>query len=125
MKRSLGQSCCTTPSAIRFWAVSFAIVYGAGLVLRMIWPPVRPYGDTLILVALGTACFINFGRNRTLHCGLTGPIFALAAVIAALGEAAIWRVDFLALWGTVLVAAAIAFLIEWRTVGGPKHASNT
>lgn len=118
MKRSLAQSCCTTPSAMCFWAVTFAIIYGAGLVVRTIWPAFRQYGDTLILVALGTACFINFGRNRTLHCVLTGPMFVLAAVVAALGEAAIWHVDFSALWGVVLVAVAVAFMVEWRTVGG-------
>ncbi|MCA1560749.1 MAG: hypothetical protein LC753_09470 [Acidobacteria bacterium] len=124
MKRSLAQSCCTTPSAIRFWAVTVAVIYGAGLLLRMIWPAVRPYGDTLILFALGSACFINFGRNRTLHCGITGPIFVFAAVVAALGEAAIWHVDFSALWGVVLVAVAIAFVVEWRTVGGRNNMSS-
>jgi hypothetical protein len=124
MKRSLAQTCCTTPSATVFWAVTAAVIYGAGLVLRLIWPAARPYGDTLILVALGTACFINFGRNRTLHCGLTGPILILAAVIAALGEAGKWHVDFSVLWAVVLVGVAIAFVIEWRTVGRSKPMSH-
>ena len=71
----LARSCCTTPAAMSLWAAMFVLIYGAGLLLRSAWPAVQPFGDTVILVALGAACAINFGRNRTLHCGLTGPLF--------------------------------------------------
>jgi hypothetical protein len=77
----------------------------------------EPYADTLLLGALGLACFINFGRNRTLHCGLTGPLFLIAAVVAYVMEAGLWDVNEDALWGLVLVGVALAFLIEWRVVG--------
>jgi hypothetical protein len=67
--------------------------------------------------------FVNYGRNRTLHCGLTGPLFLIAAVVALLIEAGVWRVDQDVLWGVVLIGVALAFLIEWRTVGRPgSHA---
>jgi hypothetical protein len=45
----------------------------------------------LKLAAFGAAWFINFGRNRTLHCGLTGPIFMLATIVAATVEAGAHR----------------------------------
>ncbi len=100
-----------------FCGLLFLFFYGAGLLLAASWPALQPFGDTLILASLGAACFINFGRNRTLHCGLTGPLFLLAAIVAGLAEARIWNVDMSAFWGVVLVAVAVAFLIEWRTVG--------
>lgn len=78
MKRlTFAQSCCTTPSAMFFWSAMFVLFYGAGLLLGTVWPGLRQYGDTLILTALAAACLVNFGRNRTLHCGLTGPLFVV------------------------------------------------
>ena len=115
---TFSQTCCTSPAAMWFWAVAFAVLYGVGLLARSTWPVFEPYGDTLLLAALGIACFINFGRNRTLHCGLTGPLFLIAAVVALLMEAGVWGVNEDALWGLVLLGVALAFLIEWRAVGG-------
>lgn len=111
------RSCCTTPAAMCFWATVFVLIYGAGLLLRSAWPAVQPFGDTLILVALAAACLINFGRNRTLHCGMTGPLFILGAIAAALIEAGTWQFDMAIVWGVVLLGVGTSFIIEWRTVG--------
>lgn len=105
-----------------FWTVVFVLFYGAGLLLGTVWPAVRHYPDTVILIALAAACFVNFHRNRTLHCGLTGPLFVVGAIVAMLAEAGIWRVDQSALWGIVVVGVGMAFLIEWRTVGRNSNA---
>jgi hypothetical protein len=117
------QTCCTSPAAMWFWATAFAVLYGLGFLMRSTWPVFEPYADTMLLAALGAACFINFGRNRTLHCGLTGPLFLVAAIIAGLIEAGIWGVNEEALWGVVLVGVALAFLIEWRVAGREGHSS--
>jgi hypothetical protein len=100
-----------------FWAAMFVLIYSASLLLRSFWPAMRPFGDTLILVALAAACVVNFGCNRTVHCGITGPLFLLGAVAAALIEGGAWQFDMAIIWGVVLVGVAIAFIIEWRTVG--------
>jgi hypothetical protein len=113
----LSRSCCTSPAAMCFWAAMFVLIYGAALILRTSWPALQPFGDTAILVALGAACLANFGRNRTLHCGLTGPLFVLGAVAAALIEGGIWQLDTATIWGVVLLGVGVAFLIEWRTAG--------
>lgn len=113
----LSRSCCTSPAAMFFWAAIFVLIYGAALILRTSWPALQPFADTTILVALSAACLANFGRNRTLHCGLTGPLFVLGAVAAALIEAGIWHFDMAIIWGVVLLGVGVAFLIEWRTVG--------
>ena len=117
----LGRTCCTSPAAMWFWAVAFAVLYGVGLVARSTSPIFEPYGDTLLLASLAGACLVNFGRNRTLHCGITGPLFLIGAVVAAMVEADVWTFDLSVLWGVVLLGVAIAFVIEWRAVG----ASNT
>jgi hypothetical protein len=116
-RQLLGRSCCTTPAAMCFWAAIFVLFYGAGLLLTSVWPQVRPFEDTLILVALAAACAVNFWRNRTLHCGITGPLFLVGAVAAALIEAGAWRFDLAIVWGVVLLGVGIAFIVEWRTVG--------
>jgi hypothetical protein len=113
----LSQSCCTTPSAAFFWGGLFLLFYAGGLMLRSAWAPIGPFGDTLILAAMAAACFINFGRNRTLHCALTGPVFVVAAVVAALQEAGVWDLDIAAVWVVVACAVGVAFFVEWRTVG--------
>jgi hypothetical protein len=102
--RPFANACCTTPAAMCFWAAAFVVLYGACLVLRSVWPSLEGYGDTPLLAALGTACFINFGRNRTLHCGITGPIFILGAVAVGLIEAGAWAFEQSAVWGFVLIA---------------------
>jgi hypothetical protein len=100
-----------------FWLAMFGVFYGAELLLGLVWPGLLRYGDTLLLTALAAACFVNFSRNRTLHCGLTGPFFVLGAIAAGLIDAGVLKVDQAVLWGVVLVGVGLAFLIEWRTVG--------
>src|SRR2546426_5472223 len=108
-RQLLGRSCCTTPAAMGFWVAAFLVVYGAGLLLRSLWPSFQSFGDTLLLLSLGAACFINFTRNRTLHCGITGPLFVLGGLTAALLEGGVWHFDMAAVWGFVLIGVGIAF----------------
>jgi hypothetical protein len=115
-RRLLARSCCSTPSAMGFWAGAFVLLYGAAPLLASVWPALGPYGDTLILAALATACFINFSRNRTLHYGITGPIFLMGTVAAALVESGRWVADLSIVWGVVLLGVGIAFVVEWWTI---------
>jgi hypothetical protein len=116
--QSFGQSCCTTtPRAMCSWGVAFAVFYGVGLLLRHSSPAFQHYGDTVALTALAAACFVNFRSNRTLHCGITGPVFAAAAIVALLGEGGAWNVNEPVLWLGVLAAVALALFVEWRMAG--------
>jgi len=128
MNQSLiARSCCTTPSALCFWGVTALIIDAAELSLSVVWPGIRGVPSTLILLAMGGACVINYARNFTLHCAITAPVFLLAAVVMALSEAGVLHVADRGFWGSVLVAVVIAFVIEWRTVGTvrtpPRHES--
>ena len=78
----------------------------------------------MTLVALAAACFVNFGRNRTLHCGITGPLFVTAAIVALLGEAGVWNIDENILWRVVLAGVLLAFIAEWRLAGRQNRPSN-
>ena len=121
--RIFGQTCCTTtPVAMGFWGVAFLLVYGAGLLAGSFWPAVGHYGDTVILASLGVACFANFARHRTLHCGLSGPVFVLGALGAAAVEAGVLDLDLRLVCGIVLAAVAGALFIEWRTAGRYRRA---
>jgi hypothetical protein len=122
--RILSRSCCTTPSAMAFWTVMLVLFFGVGLLLRSVFPSLEPFADTAILSALAAACFANYRRNRTLHCGLTGPLFLGAAIVMALVESGASRIDELVLWALVLVGVAIALVIEWRTVRRQERTSN-
>ena len=99
-----------------FCTAAFVLIYGAGLLLTSLVSTLGVFADTLILGAVGGACLLNFRRNRTVHCGITGPIVLLGAVAAALIEAGVWRMDMAIVWGVVLLGAGVAFAIEWRTV---------
>ena len=114
---TIARSCCTTPAAASFWAAMFVLFYGATMLIATVWRGLHHYGDTAIMGALAAACFVNFGRNRTLHCALTGPLYFVGAIVALLMEAGIWNVNQRVLWAVVLTGVAVAFLIEWRTVG--------
>ena len=84
---TLANCCATTPSALCLWTAVFGLSYGAAVLLRNVWPPLNQYGNTAMLTALATACFVNFGRNGTLHCAWTGPLFLGGAIVALLTEA--------------------------------------
>jgi len=119
MRQVFKNSCCTTPSALCLWGVAFLTFYGFAQLLRNAWPPLEPYGDTLVLAAMAGACLVNFRRNRTLHCALTAPLFIVASAVTALVEARIWHVDMPLVWSVIVAAVALAFVIEWRVA--PRH----
>jgi len=125
MKHAILSQCCgTTTSATCFWTAVFLISYGAAQVLRTVWPQLGQYGDAVLLTALAAACFANFGRNRTLHCGLTAPLFLVGAFVAFLKEAGVWPFDLSFLWGVVAIGVALAFLMEWRATRKAQPAPN-
>lgn len=124
IRRLFSESCCSTPSAMCFWATAFMILYGAGLLVGAAWPAVGVYRETYTLAALGVACCANFGRNRTFHCGITGPLFILSAAAMALVESSRWRIDGEIIWGVTLVAVGLTLVTEWQVVGEPGRESS-
>lgn len=106
--------CCTTPGALCFWGATFMVLYGAGLLTFSLWPSLWLFDQALVLAALGVACVVNFGVNRTFHCGITGPLFLVAAGVVAMGEAGFWNVNITMVWALLLIGIGGAAFLEWR-----------
>jgi hypothetical protein len=113
LQRYLATTCRTTPGAIAFWLATFLVLYGIGQLLRRV-AAVAPFGDTISLASLAGACFLNFRCHRTLHCGLTAPLFLTAAVVAALVEGRAWTFDERLIWAVTMPAVWIVLVLEWR-----------
>ena len=114
--------CCTSPSALCFWGATFMVLYGAGLLAFTIWPDFWAFDQTLLLAALGVACLVNFGVNRTFHCGITGPMFLVAAAAVGLGEVGYWEIDDSLVWALMLIGIGGAGFLEWRVTRDSAHA---
>lgn len=107
-------ACCSSPTAMWYWlAISLVSWAMLGLV-GLYWHPLRPLGAATILFALAIGCFANWIKNRTFHCGITGPLFLIIAVLLLLSETRIIYIGNGFMWPTVLVGSAVAFLLEWR-----------
>jgi hypothetical protein len=63
---------------------------------------------------MAAGCAANWFRNRTLHCGITGPLFLLAGLVSLLSETRFIHVDIDLALPFVLTGVGIAFLLEWR-----------
>ena len=110
-KRAL---CCTSVGACCFWFATFLILCGIGLLLRELFPVLQPHHTALLLGAAGLACLINFARNRTFHCAITGPFLLLAAAYMIAGRSAGWEVGDGILWAVILIVVGAALLLERR-----------
>lgn len=112
--RKKSEACCSSPAAIRYW---FAMSLGSWAVLSLVgvyWHPLRAWGAPTILLAIAIGCFANWIKNRTLHCGITGPLFLVVAVLLLLSETRIIEIGSGFMWPTILLGSGIAFLLEWR-----------
>ena len=121
-RTAMGSCCATTPSSMCFWTAVFLLAYGGLSVLRAEWVALTPHNGALLLTALGVACLVNAGRNRTYHCYITAPLFLVAAVVAALIESDLIRVRSSLLWSVVMMGVGLAFIAEWRA-GRAQHSN--
>jgi hypothetical protein len=76
-----------------------------------------------ILFAMAIGCAANWLKNRTLHCGITGPLFLIAALVFLLSDAMMTHVNDLFVWPFVLIGVVIAFLLEWRYTSVVRRSS--
>jgi hypothetical protein len=96
-----------------YWfAVSMVSWVILGLV-ELYWHPLRARGAPTILFAIAIGCFANRVESRTFHCGITGPLFLIVAVLLLLSETRIIHIGSAFTWPTILVGSGIAFLLEW------------
>lgn len=114
------KACCSSPAAICYWlAISF-VSWGILSLLGIYWHPLRAGAAQTILLAMAIGCFANWSKNRTLHCGITGPLFLIIAVLLLLSNAHIIHIGDAFVWPTVLLGSGIAFFLEWRYASHAK-----
>jgi hypothetical protein len=110
-------SCCSSPAAICFWVLASLVAWGLLSLIGIYWHPFRAFSATTIYLAMAAGCGANWHRNRTLHCGITAPLFLIAGLVSLLSETRIISLDSRLVWLFVLIGVGIAFLLEWRYAG--------
>src|SRR3982074_1464383 len=78
--------CCTSPAAIRYWFAVSILAWGLLSLAGMYWRPFRASSAVTILLAAAVSCAANRFRNRTLHCGITAPVFLAGGVAFLLSD---------------------------------------
>ena len=111
-----GAACCNSPAAMWYWFGVSAAAWGVLSLIGMYWQPVHVLSASGCLFAMAIGCFANWLRNRTFHCGITGPIFLIAGALSLASDVHLVRVNESLLWLCILTGVAIAFLLEWLYV---------
>lgn len=112
--RIKAEACCSSPAAIRYWLVVSLVSWAILGLVGIFWHPLRAPAAQTILLAIAVGCFANWSKNRTFHCGVTGPLFLSIGILLLLSDARIIHISDTFVWPTVLVGTGIAFLLEWR-----------
>jgi hypothetical protein len=97
-----------------YWAAASLIAWGVLSLAGIYWHPFRAFSATTIYLAMAAGCGANWLRNRTLHCGITAPLFLLVGLVFLLSETHVISVDTAWVLPFVVIGLGIAFLLEWR-----------
>jgi len=107
-------ACCSSPAAMCYWLAASLIAWGVLSLIGSYWRLLHALSAVTILFAMAIGCFANWLRHRTFHCGITGPLFLIAAVVFLLSNVSMVRVNSLLVWPFVLIGVGVAFFMEWR-----------
>jgi hypothetical protein len=116
-------ACCSSPTAMCYWFAASLIAWGVFSVIGTYWHPLHALSAATILFAMAIGCVANWHKNRTLHCGITGPLFLIAALVFLLSDVTATHINSLLVWPFVLIGVGIAFLLEWRYTSVVRRSS--
>jgi hypothetical protein len=86
-KRKIKQeACCSSPSAMWYWFDVALIAWGSLGLIGIYWFPLHASSAATILFAAAIGCLANWLKNRTIHCGVTGPLFLVGAFVFLLSD---------------------------------------
>ena len=108
------EACCSSPASICYWFVVSLVAWGVLSVIGIFWRPLHAMSPSTCLFAMAIGCFANWAKNRTLHCGITGPSFLIAGIVFLLSGERWLHVSLGLVWTFVLIGTVLAFLLEWR-----------
>ena len=107
--------CSMTPAAWSFWAAATAVVAVALFAIGgHLWPVLRESVGATALVAAGVGCLVNYSKNCTYHCRLTGPLFLAAGAILILGSLNLELLPAWLVWFFTTLGTIAAFWLEAR-----------
>ena len=108
-----GAACCSSPAAMCYWLMVSAAAWGVLSLIGIYWQPLHVSSAAGCLFAMAIGCFANWARNRTFHCGITGPMFLIAGTLFLASDVRLVHFNESLLWLSVLTGVAIAFFLEW------------
>lgn len=114
VNRAPREVCCSSPASMCYWLTVSLVAWGLLSLIGLYWHPLRALSAETILFAMGIGCAANWLRNRTLHCGITAPLFLVLGVVSLLSDMQVIFVRSALVWDSTLVGVGIAFLLEWR-----------
>ena len=108
-----GQTCCSSPSSICFWCSVSLLAWGVLSFVGIYWYPLHASSATTICFAVAIGCAVNWFRNRTMHCALTGPAFLIAGALFLVSGLGMLAVNVSLVWAFVGILTGISFFLEW------------
>ena len=119
------KACCTSPAAIRYWIFASLMSWLLISFVGIYWHPLRPQSAATILFAMTIGCSANWIRYRTLHCGLTGPLFLILGLLSLLSNLQIIPFPEFLFWPILVLGVSTAFFLEWRDTARKRNAKQT
>jgi hypothetical protein len=108
------EACCSSPASICYWFIVSLVAWGVLSLVGMYWLPLHAPSPSACLFAMAIGCFANWTKNRTFHCGVTGPLFLVAGIVLLLWGKRMLHVNVGWVWSIVAIGTGMAFLLEWR-----------
>jgi hypothetical protein len=105
-------ACCSSSAAMCYWFAASLIAWGVLSLVGIYWHPLHALSAATILFAMAIGCVANWLRNRTFHCGITGPLFLIAAWCSCCQPLA-WFTSTALLFGH-LFSSALASHFYWN-----------
>jgi hypothetical protein len=106
-------ACCSTSASMCYWLAASLLAWMLLSLGGRYWRPLGADSASTIMLAVGIGCGANWAKNRTFHCGITGPLFLLAGTAFLLSDTGILPVASLFVWSVVAAGTCVAFLMEW------------
>ena len=110
----LRQTCCSSPGAMFYWCSVSFLAWGVLSLVGIYWYPLHGSSAVTICLAVGIGCVINWFRNRTLHCAITGPLFFIASGMFLLSDLHTVAISLDYVWVGLAITTGVSFLLEWR-----------
>jgi hypothetical protein len=105
------EACCTTPGSMRYWAIVFFAVLAPLILISIYWHPLSGAAGAL---AAGIACLANWSKNRTYHCGISGPILIFVGAVLLSAGMRLIHVQDAIVWGLAGAGVVVSLILEWR-----------